>query len=109
MTELTDAAEPAPPEREPTPQEDVIYDALTTGDMQTIDAIAAEVRPQDDPVVDPVDVPVEAPMDPPEQFDVDFLHAWTRYQADNEAPEQERERLTAEAARRDNHEAMEGI
>jgi hypothetical protein len=109
MTELADAAEPAPPEREPTPQEDVIYDALTTGDTQTIDAIAAEARPQEDSVVDPVDVPAEAPMEPPEQFDADYHHAWTRYQADNEAPEQERERLTAAAAQRDNHAAMENL
>jgi hypothetical protein len=110
MTERADTAKPAPPEREPTPQEDIIYDALTTGEVAVIEELRDTVLgpPADtQPAVEEA-VP-EPPPDPVEQFEQDLRHAWTRYQADNEAPEQERERLTAEAARRDNHEAMEGI
>jgi hypothetical protein len=99
--------DPARPGRKPTAQEDVIYNALTEGDTQAIDAIVADVLP--DPAPDPVEPPPAPEPDPVEQFEQDYGNAWRRYQADNELPEQERVRLTAEAVQRDNHQAMEGI
>jgi hypothetical protein len=96
-------------ERKPTAQEDVIYNALTEGDTQAIEAISADVRPDPAPVEEAPVEPSPEPADPVEQFEEDYEHAWRRYQADNETDEAERVRLTAEAAKRDNHDAMEGI
>ena len=44
-----------------------------------------------------------------EAWQRDHDNAYNRYQADHEPDEAERERLTAEAVQRDNHDAMEAL
>ncbi len=52
--------------------EQEIYDALYAGDLDAID----EAR---------------AAAEDPDQFQADYMAAWTHYQADHEAPEEQRE------------------
>jgi hypothetical protein len=61
----------------PTEQEETLYLAMTAGDWDTI----TDAR--------------EATEDP-EQFETDYANAHARYQADHEAPEDEREAATIE-------------
>jgi hypothetical protein len=88
-----------------TPQENQIYDALTAGDQEAVgqlraDAIGIDIdapgapsgpsQPEPEPEPEPPE-----PLDPAAQFDADYAAAHARYQADNEAPEAEREASTA--------------
>jgi DnaJ-domain-containing protein 1 len=63
----------------PTEQEETLYLAMTAGDWDTIAAMHADTEPDD--------------MD---QFETDYANAHARYQADHEAPEDEREQATIE-------------
>lgn len=89
----------------PTPQEDQIYDALTAGDQDALKAIEDAVYgteeelpvegpggPQTPGLPDIEQPPVE--LTPEEQYEADYANAHARYQADNEAPESEREANT---------------
>lgn len=77
-------------------QAQIIYDALKDGDQDGI----AEMRETVSESVDP---------EPIKEFEEDFNTAWVQYQADHEMPEEEREKLMAEAVRDENQEALEVI
>lgn len=74
----------------PTPQEKTIYDHLNAGRNSAIDKMREEARTID-----------------PRQFDIDYQFAYSHYQADHEMPEEERERVVAEAVRIENEIALE--
>lgn len=71
---------------EPTEQETAIYDALNAGDQQAIEQLRADAYSSGEG----------------EQFDIDYYHAWTHYQADHEAPEEAREAATAAVVEAEN-------
>jgi hypothetical protein len=87
-----------------TPQEDQIYDALTAGDQEAVEQLRADATGEpltpdgpsgpSGPSI-PESEPEPEPLDPAAQFDADYANAHARYQADNEAPEAEREASTA--------------
>lgn len=74
---------------EPTAQEDAIYQALTDGDQDAIQELH--------------DQALEAGE--LEQYQEDYQYAHARYQADHEAPEDEREAQTAEQVTDENQTA----
>jgi hypothetical protein len=87
-------------EHTPTEQETALYEALTEGDHDTI----ADMR--EDAYSAPPDPDREADeLTPAEQYDLDYQNAWTHYQADHEAPEDEREEQTADEVQDENQEA----
>lgn len=69
-------------EHVPTAQETAIYQALGKGDMATIDELRQAAT--------------AAGPDEQAQFETDYQYAWNRYQADHEAPQEEREQATVE-------------
>jgi hypothetical protein len=86
-------------------QEDAIYQALQSQDFEAIDEMREEayIAPQ---------FPTEFPMDsswlsPIDQFNQDYANANARFQADHEAPEEERVQATAEAVVVENQIAAE--
>lgn len=94
------------PEHTPTAQETQIYDALTVGDHDTIDAMREAAYAADPTPPDPVP---EGWLPPAEQYDVDYDNAWSHYQADHETPENQREILTVVDVQQENHDALEGL
>lgn len=78
-------------EHTPTPQEEQIYEALTEGDQDTI----AELRDDAYSTAPEADTQPDEPT-PAEQYEIDYENAYARYQADHEAPEDQREQQTAE-------------
>lgn len=87
-----------------TEQETAIYDALTTGDHDAIDAMqdAADSADQTPPDPEPEDW-----LSPANQFDEDYAYAWAHYQADHEAPEPQREAATKVAVHEENIDAAD--
>ena len=84
-----------PQEHEPTPQETELYEAMTAGDWGTVEQMrqaAYEADPTPPTTKD--GEPLEGWLPPIEQFDVDYDHAYSHYQADHEMPEREREIAT---------------
>jgi len=69
-----------------TDQETALYDALTIGDHDAIEQMREDASDA-------------------EQFEVDYAYAHAHYQADHEAPEDEREQATAEVVEAENDEA----
>jgi hypothetical protein len=78
---------PQPAHQPAESQKDVLYDAMSSGDWSTVE----ELRQDADP----------------EQFEADRFAAWTRYQADHEMPEKEREANTKAHVKRANDRANE--
>ena len=76
---------------EPTAQEDAIYQALTSGDHDTIQQLG-----EDATAAGPEELA---------QYETDYGFAWTHYQADHEAPEDEREEQTAAEVQDENQDA----
>jgi hypothetical protein len=64
------------PAHQPTEsQEEVLYDAMSSGDWSTVEELRQDAAD-------------------PEQFEADRFAAWTHYQADHEMPQKERESNT---------------
>lgn len=87
-----------------TAQETAIYDALTAGDHDAIDTMRADAYAADQ--TPPEDAPGEW-LSPREQFDTDYSHGWTHYQADHEAPAPARVVATAVHVETENTDAPE--
>lgn len=87
---------------DPTIQETAIYDALTAGDQDAIEQMRIDAYAADPTPPDPVP---EDWLNPVDQFDADYLAAWTHYQADHEAPEQAREAATKAEVHDENDDA----
>lgn len=85
--------------QDPHAQETVIYDDLTLGNHADIEALRAAAHAADPTPPEPAP---EGWLPPIDQFELDYANAWARYQADNEAPEDEREANTAEAVDAEN-------
>ena len=62
---------------DPTEQETLLYDAMTAGDWDTISDMSENTEDE-------------------EQFQEDYANAHAHYQADHEAPQDEREQATVE-------------
>jgi hypothetical protein len=73
-----------------TDQETILYEALSSGNWDLIDAM----RPGDN-----------SEPDLHEEFEVDYKNAYDQYQRDHELPEEEREQLTTEVVEQENQEA----
>lgn len=78
--------------RTPTAQEQAIYDALQDGDHDEIEQLRQDAYSADQGPPDPLP---DGWLSPADQFDSDYLHAWTQYQDDHEAPDAAREDATA--------------
>lgn len=76
------------PEHTPTEQETALYDALTVGDHDAIEQARQDASDA-------------------EQFDVDYENASVHYQADNEAPQGEREQAMVNVVEAENKAAEE--
>ena len=94
-------------EHTPTPQEDEIYQALNAGDHDTIAELqdAAYSADQTPPASKPGDDSGDVQPTPAEQYEIDYANAHAHYQADHEAPEDEREQATAEQVADENEAA----
>ena len=90
-------------EHTPTAQEDEIYQALNSGDHDAISEIrdAAYSADQTPPASKPGEDGDVLPT-PAEQYEIDYQNAHAHYQADHEAPEDEREAATLEAVTDEN-------
>lgn len=86
-----------------TEQEIAIYEALTIGDHDAIEQMRKDAHESDQ---SPPSAPPPKGWHPPvAQYNIDYQYAWNHYQADHEAPEDEREQATAEAVEAENDEA----
>lgn len=89
----------------PTDQGTAIHEALTAGDPETVEDLREDAYADDQTPPDP------EPDDwtsPAEQFEADYLAAHARYQADHEAPQEDRETATADRVEDENTEANRG-
>lgn len=75
-----------------TEREDRLYDLMTAGELDVIQL--GEMR---------------SAAENPEEFELDYRNAYSRYQSDIEMPEEEREENTAEAVVQENTEAREVV
>ena len=78
-------------EHTPTEQETVIYEALSSGNHDAIDQMSEDAT--------------AAGGEELAQYETDYQNAWAHYQADHEAPEDEREAQTAEEVQDENQTA----
>lgn len=87
-----------------TTQETAIYEALYAGDHAAIEQMRADAYDADQTR------PADAPDDwcsPAAQYDTDYGYAWAHYQADHEAPEEQREAATKVQVADENETAAE--